>query len=254
MVISISNKKNYFSELKTTNQEILKKYSVLIKEYLELFQSNVEFSNSFYLNNIFTKGLTAINHIFNIILLYTKNIDLTFIYCQKSIFYYIEFIDQISEDANSFLQLNSQDAVLFVYKKTIYEIDNDHIKNYVLTNDKDKEKMNTIKEVTVIIEKLFGYYIENNVKIVEIELYINKILKRLINSKVSYSFLINTINILDNLIFEKTSMPKINYFMLCVLKHTEYNIKSVLKKINSSEFTNKKNNLSHIKFSLWLIE
>lgn len=253
MIFDISNTKDYLNELKPTNQEIIKNYSVLVKEYLELFQANVRFNNSFYLNNIFMKGFAALNHIFNLILLYTKNINLAFTYCQKSIFYYIEFIDQISEDANSFLQLNSHDAVLFVYKKTIYEIDNDYRKNYVLTNEHDKTKLDIIKEITIIIEKIIGYYIENDVQISDFESYLIKISNRLINAKLSYNFLLSTHNILNNLILAKIPVMKFNYFIFYIFKHTTFDEKSILSKINSDEFKNKKNTLSQLKFALWLI-
>ena len=252
MGYNISNSKNYLSEIKTTNQEIIKKYSVLVKEYLELFQANVKFSNSYYLNNIFTKGLTALNHIFNLILLYTKNINLAFTYCQKSIFYYIEFIDQISEDANSFLQLNSQDAVLFVYKKTIYDIDNEHRKNFVLTNEQDKQKLYVIKEITIIIEKIIGYYLDNKVQISEIDSYLNKIIKRLITAKLSREFLISTHNILNNLVLVNIPIMKFNYFVFYILKHPTFNETEILSKINSDEFKDKKNTLSQLKFAIWL--
>jgi len=53
--------------------------------------------------------------------------------CHKSYIYYVEFIGQIGEDNHSFLQLNSKDATLFVYKKTIFEISNDTRKNYSST-------------------------------------------------------------------------------------------------------------------------
>lgn len=254
MVFDISNTKNYLSELKTTNQEIIKNYNVLVKEYLELFQTNVKFNNSFYLNNIFMKGFTALNHVFNLILLYTKNINLAFTYCQKSIFFYIEFIDQISEDANSFLQLNSHDAVLFVYKKTIYEIDNDYRKNYVLTNESDKIKLDIIKEITIIIEKSICYYIENNIQISEIDSYLSKIIKRLMNAKISHDVLLSTHNILNNLILAKIPVMKFNYFIFHIFKHTTFNEKKILSKIDSDEFKNKKNTLSQLKFALWLIE
>ena len=42
---------------------------------------------------------------------------MTYYNCQKGYIYFIEFIGQISEDNHSFLQLNSKDASLFVYKK-----------------------------------------------------------------------------------------------------------------------------------------
>ena len=58
--------------------------------------------------------------------MYTKNIELTMFHSKKALYYYIEFIGQISDVSvhHSYLQLNSKDATLFVYKKTIYDINN----------------------------------------------------------------------------------------------------------------------------------
>ena len=48
---------------------------------------------------------------------------MSILYCKKTLRYYIEFMGQLGEDGNTFLQLNSKDAVLFVYTKTIFEIE-----------------------------------------------------------------------------------------------------------------------------------
>jgi hypothetical protein len=49
-------------------------------------------------------------------------------HCEKSFFYYIEFIRQIDEDNHTLLKLNSTDATYFVFKKTIYEINDEYRK------------------------------------------------------------------------------------------------------------------------------
>ena len=67
---------------------------------------------------------------------YTKNLDLTFYHTQKAYFFYIEFIEQIYDDNVTFLRLSSRDALMFVYKKTIFDINNDHKKSLIaLTNE-----------------------------------------------------------------------------------------------------------------------
>ena len=64
------------------------------------------------------------------LLMYTKNLSLTYHNCEKSLFYYIEFIGQIGDDNHSFLQLSSKDAILFIYKKTIFDINNEYRKEF----------------------------------------------------------------------------------------------------------------------------
>ena len=170
-----------------------------MKEYLELFNKNVKFTNKDYYNNVFSKGLNTINHLFNIILLYTKNLKLAFNYGQKSVFYYIEFIDQISEDANSFLQLNSHDAVLFVYKKTIFEIDNKFKTDFILKSSCEINKFNIIKKYCDLIEKIISFYLKNKLEKTTIDTYVSKLIKR-INSSSFNTSNIDKLNILvDNL-------------------------------------------------------
>ena len=77
---------------------------------------------------VIQRGIETITHIFNTLLLYTKNIELTIFHCKRAYIYYVEFIGQIGDDKNSYLQLNSKDATLFVYKKTIFEINNEYRK------------------------------------------------------------------------------------------------------------------------------
>ena len=89
---------------------------------------------------ILLRGLHTLKHIFNTIILYTKNLELTVYHTKKAYLFYVEFIGQIGEDNNSYLQLNSKDATLFVYKKTIFEINNDFRQSYI-TNTKEKESL-----------------------------------------------------------------------------------------------------------------
>ena len=59
---------------------------------------------------------------------------------EKSIYLYIEFIEQINQTENSFLEFNSRDATQYVYKKTIYELKKKYKndENYIELNMIDK--------------------------------------------------------------------------------------------------------------------
>ena len=83
--------------------------------------------------------------------MYTKNLELTIYQCKKALYYYIEFIGQISDVSlhHSYLQLNSKDATLFVYKKTIYDINNVYRKNFIQSNN-DKQFLNSISNIIVL--------------------------------------------------------------------------------------------------------
>ena len=127
---SLHNLDNYYNNFNYTSNEILKKYIEFVTEYLKFFFENITFQNNEYSKFIIIRGYDTITNVFSNILYFTKNLDLTFYHCQKSYYYYVEFMEQISHDNNIFLQLSSKDATTYVYKKTIFELNHD-IKKYM---------------------------------------------------------------------------------------------------------------------------
>ena len=99
-------------------EEIVHKYILIIKEYLQhMMQSHTlkTIDNSTY---IIVIGLNTIIHVFKIILSTTKDIDKTYIQCQKAYYCYLEYIEQMNK-TNFLHNLNNLNAILFVYKKTV---------------------------------------------------------------------------------------------------------------------------------------
>jgi len=129
---------NYNKIILENEIDIYIKYTNIIIQYLLLGIEKIKNHNHEYVKYIIIKGLYTISYVFNILLKYTCNIDLTYHHCQKSYSYYIEFIGQIGDDAITYLQLNSKDAALFVYKKTIFEVPEVIKKKYIesVINDK----------------------------------------------------------------------------------------------------------------------
>ena len=147
---SLQNLDNYRKNIDNTTSEITEKYYMLIAEYFKFITENIKVKNSNFSKFIITRGLDTITNVFNSIFYYTKNIDLTYFHCQKSFYFYVEFVGQISEDEKMFLQLSSRDATLYVYKKTIFEINNE-CKN---TNESSK----LINDQIAIINSYINIY------------------------------------------------------------------------------------------------
>ena len=118
----LNNKANYKEELDANIELIITKYSELIIEYYKFISENLKLKNANYVKFIVVRGLDTITNVFYNLLLYTKNIDVTYFHCQKAYYFYVEFVCQISEDEKKFLQLSSRDASTYVYKKTIFDI------------------------------------------------------------------------------------------------------------------------------------
>jgi len=126
---SLLNIENYKHDFNYSTDYILNKHSILLNEYLNFIYENIKLKNKICTKFIIIRGIETVSHVFSIILHYSKNIDLAFYHGQKAFYFYVEFISQTTDEHHSFLQLNSRDASLFVYKKTIFDINNDYRKN-----------------------------------------------------------------------------------------------------------------------------
>ena len=137
---TLNNIENYNTELDSNEHILFIKYIGLIHELIECSVDNIFIQKSEYLKYVLMKGIKNVFYIYNFLLLYTKNLELTIYHTQKAILYFIEFIGQIGDDNHSFLKLNTKDASLFIYKKTIFEVNNDFRKSYE-ESEETKTKM-----------------------------------------------------------------------------------------------------------------
>ena len=163
-------------------QKCVDLYINLMDEYFISIIEKKKINNSKCFLFIFERGMTTIQHVFILLLLYTKNLQLVLNECKKGYFYYIEFIEQIMDEDYNFLHLSSSEAVLFVYKKTIYEINlNYRKKNNRLLMDEELF-MNNFK---LIITK-FQYNLYSLMKqVIHDHDNIAIIKEKLINNKIS---------------------------------------------------------------------
>ena len=125
MTLSLQHAENYKRQLENTTTEIFVMYMGIVQEFLVQCMDSIFITDVSYYRYIILKGIETIAHVFRNLLLYTNNLNITYHHSQKAFYYYVEFIGQIGEESHSFLQLNSKDATLFVYKKTIFDIKKD---------------------------------------------------------------------------------------------------------------------------------
>ena len=208
---SLINLENYLPTINENANEIVNKYYLLISEYLNFIVENIKCKN---LNIVYTKfiikrGIETITNVFNILLYYSRNLNIAYYHSQKAFYFYVEFIGQISEDKHTFLQLSSRDASVFVYKKTIFEMNNDIRKNISELQKNDIVKLDILnayiliiqKLINIILEKDYNYLKHNNV-------YSNnfEITNNLMSDKEHFVidiFINNFINVKNNISFNK---------------------------------------------------
>lgn len=158
---SLHTNENFKKELESDITDIVQKISELFIHYFQFITENVKFKKSTFSRFIIIRGLDTIIHVFQFLLLYTKNIDLTYFHCQKSFYFYVEFVGQISEDEKMFLQLSSLDATTYVYKKTIFDISSELKKSNEVVSDCTRIKINVINDYIYTYKTILVYFINN---------------------------------------------------------------------------------------------
>jgi DNA-directed RNA polymerase subunit M/transcription elongation factor TFIIS len=133
---ALTNSENYLVNLNMELDDLLKQQLNISVEYLKLMndEEGCNHKNKHYIS---IKGLETILHIFNNIILYTNNPSIAEYHSIRSIYLYKEYISQIVNDSNTFLNLNTRDAILFIYKKTIFDIKKDFCKNTIINQNKN---------------------------------------------------------------------------------------------------------------------
>ena len=134
--------------------EIINKYLLTINNFTKFFFNNITVYKSIsYLENLYIKGITLINNIYSTSLLYLDNLVDIYNLCEKGYVYFVEFVNQInlSNSGESTFDLTLKDAIIFSYKKTIFNFD-----SKILTdnNDYEKNKLKIINHIIYIINKL----------------------------------------------------------------------------------------------------
>ena len=203
--------------------DVISKYNNLLINYNKFFFNNIiSYKNNNLSKNIYIKGINLIENVFNISFLYLDNLGDIYNLCEKSYIYFIEFINQIniSNNIENNIDLTIKDAIIFCYKKTILNFENNVI-----------NKNNNIN--CIILNKITPYInITNKLNIIySIELHnIDNIDNTNIN---------NTNNTNDNN-EEENNNKLLNIKLLAISKK----ITNIIKKINNNNLDNDDSNIS----------
>lgn len=141
VIYKLTNKNNYRLEINDSSILVQLSYVKIVHYYIIHYFEKMNNKNK----NIFIQGFKSITHIFLLLFLYTKHLEMTIFHCQNAIFYFIEYIGQITDkDDNMFFNLTLKDAIVYIYTKTIYDINAD-IKQNHSTNLKEKQILENIE-------------------------------------------------------------------------------------------------------------
>jgi hypothetical protein len=198
--------------------------------------------------------------------MYTCNLQLTYHHCQKSYSYYIEFIGQIGDDAVTYLQLNSKDAALFVYKKTIFDILEEVKKKYIEVdvNEKKNKNVSTMMDIyNKLIETELTHLNADQIKNTE---FINRIYTSIgrVNSKLCKLYYYSSgnsegnetsvKNVLTNEINNDSDSDKTNMFFKKIVYIKTFCDIIVLKKISNNIINADNDGVDYYKDYIKMIE
>jgi len=237
---SLNDSNNYRTELSNTIGDIVNKYNTLLIEYLNFIVDNIGIKNSAYSKFIIERGIETITHVFTLILYYSRNVDMAYYHGQRSFYFYVEFIGQISEDQHTFLNLSSRDAAMFVYKKTIFELSTDCRKNLTEPTKDTLEKLD-ILNMNICIFKNVIYFTLREMKITEKNAIISNLVKQMesmCNKLLKYKFSIQEYTTIENFISLMSKTTCINkYYELVDLFIQKY---SKIKPESANKITDAK--------------
>lgn len=265
---TIFNDENYEKQI---NYEDVNKFIIgfnkIINNFLENSVENINIKEKHYFKHIIFKGISTLTNVFNFLVLYTKNIEIILNACEKSYLYFIEFIGQIGSDSKGYLQLTVKDATLFVYKKTIFDINNEFKKTFEVSEE-DNVILNIINNANKIINLHRTHLIENiNImnnlenfkKIRDYNISFTNTLVMINNDNILNRFdkFNNILEILEN--FKLKDIDLINYIFLCEIllkkiKKNKINVRNIIIKINSNNFKIYLKSFNKSKFTKWLFD
>jgi hypothetical protein len=211
---NITNPDNYKKVFKNTDNMVFE-YVKIMHEYLSHIMTYMKIKDKKHYMFILKRGYDLLKNIFLTLIYYTNNLELVSFHLRKSYLYYTEFIGQIGEDSNSYLQLNSKDACLFVYKKTVYDINEEFKKMHEIDPQK-KEEIKIFKKKIMLIDEIEKMFIELKIQHEELDNlnWINKL-------RITMVKIMEEINKITKKEYNRDIFKKINVF-LDFLKYKEY--------------------------------
>lgn len=174
---SLNNNDNY---LKTfpNKYDALNKLSDIICEYIKIIFENKKMTSSKYSHFVMLRGLETLINVYLILLYNTNNLDLAIYHTHRSFVFYLEFVEQITDEQHTFLQLTSRDATMYVYKKTIFDVKREISIDDTSEKNVDFTYMNNMAQLFKLIGRILIHQKkENQINIEKLKFLFHKMKK-----------------------------------------------------------------------------
>ena len=244
---------NYNEILDCGVSEVTKKYGDIIIDYYTFIIENLKTTNRELSKFIMIRGLDTITNVFSHLLYYTKNLNLTYFHCQKSFYFYVEFVGQISGVEKTFLQLTSRDATTYVYKKTVFDV-KPYLKKPTPNEEEFKTKLDVIQTNINITQTYLLKIIQTNVnKACDINV-VTKLVEKINNlqNKINMVAFAKITDILYHMVVDTDLFFEINDLLINQISKSPNLLKNAEKKYDIIE-TELPLNDTPAKFIDWLL-
>lgn len=129
--MSLLSSNNYLSELTERPEDLVRAFEGLIDKTTTSYMAENKERTGCVANLII--GIYSVMHVFRMVLLYTRSRQLALYHASRAGVYFLEFVSQITDDGQHYLQLTPKDAILFAYKKTLFDINTEYRSKFVAT-------------------------------------------------------------------------------------------------------------------------
>ena len=160
---SLKNPTVYLNANICTPNSICSHYRQIVIEYFDAAvkqQANMLIKHNDIFKYILIRGLETITHVFVLVMHYTHNIDAACYHSQRGIILYLEFISQIHESVNNFLKMTSRDAVMYVYKKTIFLLKRELVRGEIINKSNDNTMSDTVCSDIDVYKRDISFYLQ----------------------------------------------------------------------------------------------
>lgn len=110
---------NFSANIQT---DLIEKYTTILFEYFAIMNASPTVQAMEDQSRAVQIGLSAITNIYKLGFFSTKNVATSFGHCQKGIYCYIEYLEQIQKLGASSHNLDYVDAITFIYDKTLTDL------------------------------------------------------------------------------------------------------------------------------------
>jgi len=152
---------NYKDNITNTPQEIVTKFIDVVSHFINMMSEKLLSKKQSHYKFILERGIDTVTNVFQMTYCITKNLEVSHHCGQKAFCFYTEFIEQMSDENVSFLKLTSKDATLFVYKRTIYEINNECRKNQKAFSAQEQKIIEDANNL-IHLNKMICLFVINN--------------------------------------------------------------------------------------------